>query len=35
MTLNSDAATLTEAQIDAAMQSIIHSMGERLSARLR
>jgi phenylalanyl-tRNA synthetase beta chain len=35
ITLNSDASTLTEAQIEAAMQSIIHSMGEHLGARLR
>jgi len=35
ITLNGDNATLTEVQIDAAMQSIIHAVTERLGARLR
>ena len=35
ITLNGDNATLTEAQIDAAMLSIIQTVTERLGARLR
>ena len=34
-TLNSDSATLTEDQIEAAMQSILQTVSERLGARLR
>ena len=35
ITLNGDNATLTEAQIDAAMQSIVQAVTEHLGARLR
>ena len=35
VTLNGESATLTEDQIDAAVQSIIQTVGERLGARLR
>ena len=35
VTLNSDSGTLTEAQIDAAMASILACVSERTGARLR
>lgn len=35
MTLRSDAGTLTDDQIDAAVQTVIHHLGSRLGARLR
>ncbi len=35
MTLRSDAGTLTDDQIDAAVQTVIHHLGNRLGARLR
>ena len=35
LTLNSEHATLTEEQIDAAVQAVIHSVSQRVGARLR
>jgi phenylalanyl-tRNA synthetase beta chain len=35
LTLNSDEATLTEAQIEAVVQSVVASLSERVGARLR